>query len=280
MTRTKIIDGKKLADEILDSLKKEITELKTDPFFAVIKVGNNPASEVYIRHKFKVAEKIGIDGKRFDLPSDASQEELIKLVKKLNTDSKIDGILIQLPLPKHIDEKTILETINPKKDIDCLHPLNVGKLIIGNTSVLPCTPQGCLTAIKSVKKNLSGLNAVILGRSNIVGKPLVSLLLKENCTVTIAHSKSKDFTQFTKNADIVIVAVGTPKLLKASMIKDGAIVIDVGINRVNGKLVGDVDFENVKEKASAITPVPKGIGPLTIAFLMKNILKVHLNNKI
>ncbi|MBN1783537.1 MAG: bifunctional methylenetetrahydrofolate dehydrogenase/methenyltetrahydrofolate cyclohydrolase [Alphaproteobacteria bacterium] len=275
MTSAKIIDGTFLAKEILEKLEKDVKSLKRVPSFVVVKVGCNTASEIYVRNKLRKAEEIGIKGNKIECSEDISQEDLITIIEKLNRDSAVDGIIVQLPLPKHIDENIILEKVAPEKDADCLNPKNIGRVMLGNPFVLPCTPQGILTAIKSVRKELTGNSVAIIGRSNIVGKPLVPLLLKEDCTVSVLHSKTPDLTKYTRKADIVIVAAGAPKFITETIIKEGAIVIDVGINRIDGKIVGDVDFERVKEKAFAITPVPKGIGPLTVIYLMKNIVDLY-----
>lgn len=274
-----IIDGKALANEILDELKTKIQILKAkigeSPKLAIILVGDNPASIIYVKNKIKNAHKIGIDTLLLNLPITINTNDLIVKINELNLDQEISGIIVQLPLPNLIDKNKILSSISPYKDVDGFHPLNVGYLHSGiNEGFVPCTALGCLTAIKKYEQNLSGKNIVIIGRSNIVGKPLSALLLKENCTVTICHSKTQNLSSITSKADIVIAAIGMPLKLTPEYFKHDAIVIDVGINRINGnKIVGDVEFENVKSKVKYITPVPGGIGPMTIAFLLKNTLQ-------
>ena len=252
------------------------------PGLAVVQIGNIAASSVYVKAKTKSAKEVGINVIDHHIEDSITQNELLELINRLNNNESVNGILVQLPLPKHINEQLILDSINPDKDADGFHPLNVGKLSIANSNeenlLIPCTPYGCLIMLKSINQNLSGKNAVIVGRSNIVGKPMAQLLIKESCTVTIAHSKTINLPDICKNADILIAAVGKPKMIKNNWIKNNAIVIDVGINRIevekNGetktKLVGDVDFEDVKEKTYAITPVPGGVGPMTIACLLRN----------
>ena len=283
---TKIINGKEIAQDLRNSLKKEIAELKSKydlvPGLAVVQVGNVAASSVYVKAKTKSANEVGIEVIDHHLNEDTSQEQLLELISKLNDQKNVNGILVQLPLPKKIHEQTILDSIHPNKDADGFHPLNVGKLSIASFNdenlLIPCTPYGCLLMLKGLGINLSGKNAVIIGRSNIVGKPMAQLLIKESCTVTVAHSRTKDLPNVCKQADILIAAVGKPKIVKAEWIKEGAIVIDVGINRIEvevegeikNKLVGDVDFKEVEKLASAITPVPGGVGPMTIACLLRN----------
>lgn len=270
----KIIDGKKIAAQIKDELGEEIQLLKKQgivPGLAVVICGNDPASQVYVKSKKKTAEELGMNSWIFELSEDASEKELLVLIDKLNKDDKVNGILVQLPLPKHINEGNIVRTIDPQKDVDCFHPENVGNLMTGNAKFLPCTPEGIIELLKRSGIEISGKECVVVGRSNIVGKPLALMLLAENGTVTIAHSKTRDLEKVCSRADILISAVGRAGFIKADMIKSGAVVIDVGINRLpDEKIVGDVDFEQVKEKASAITPVPGGVGPMTIACLMKN----------
>lgn len=272
-----IIDGKKIANDLCEQLSKKIDLLKKEhnifPCLKVILVGNNPASEVYVRNKQKKAESIGINSETITLPGDILENELIKIIDELNRDKSVNGILVQLPLPRHIDASRVINSVSVEKDVDGFHDENVGKLVKGEKNCLiPCTPRGALHLIKSIKTDLSGKNAVVIGRSNIVGKPMFHLLLQENCTVTILHSRSQNLFDYCSKADIVVAAVGKPNFVQADWIKDGATVIDVGINSIAGKnkLVGDVDFEGVKEKAKAITPVPGGVGPMTIAFLMMN----------
>ncbi|WP_253300106.1 bifunctional methylenetetrahydrofolate dehydrogenase/methenyltetrahydrofolate cyclohydrolase FolD [Wolbachia endosymbiont of Chironomus riparius] len=270
-----IIDGKKIASDLCDNLLKKITHLKKEynvvPCLKVILVGDNPASQVYVRNKQKKAESLGISSETIILSANISEDELIKKIKELNENPFVNGILIQLPLPKHINERKVINSVSMEKDVDGFHDENVGKLVKGEKNCLiPCTPQGALYLIKSIEKDLSGKNAVIIGRSNIVGKPMFHLLLQENCTVTILHSKSQNLAEYCFRADIIVAAVGKPNFVQAGWIKNDAIVIDVGINSMKGKLIGDVDFEKIKEKAKAITPVPGGVGPMTIAFLMVN----------
>ena len=292
---TKIIDGKIIAQNLRDSLKKEIEKIKKIhnkvPGLAVVQVGNVAASSVYVKAKTKSALEVGIEVFDHHLDENVSQIELLELVDKLNKQENVNGILVQLPLPKHINEQLVLDSIHPNKDADGFHPLNVGKLSISETNdenlLIPCTPYGCLLMLKGLNIELKGKNAVVIGRSNIVGKPMVQLLLKESCTVTIAHSKTINLPDLCSNADILIAAVGRPEIVKGSWIKNNAIVIDVGINRIqkeiNGeiknKLVGDVDFLEAEKKASAITPVPGGVGPMTIACLLRN-TTIAMKNKI
>ncbi len=240
-------------------------------------MGDDPASRVYVNNKKKACEEIGIYSEEYALPQDTKQEELISLIEILNNDTKISGILVQLPLPKGIDEEAVINAINPKKDVDAFHPVNVGKIMVGNYDFVPCTPAGVMELIKESGIDPTGKECVIVGRSNIVGKPQAMLLLHNNATVTICHSKTKDLAEKTKKADILVVAVGRPNFVTGDMIKEGAVVIDVGINRLeNKKLVGDVDFESAEAVAGAITPVPGGVGPMTIAMLMKNTVKASL----
>ena len=292
---TKIIDGKMIAQNLRYNLKKEIEKIKKIhnkvPGLAVVQVGNVAASSVYVKAKTKSALEVGIEVFDHHLDENVSQIELLELVDKLNKQENVDGILVQLPLPDHINEQLVLDSIHPNKDADGFHPLNVGKLSISETNdenlLIPCTPYGCLLMLKGLNIELKGKNAVVIGRSNIVGKPMAQLLLKESCTVTIAHSKTINLPDLCSNADILIAAVGRPEIIKGSWIKNNAIVIDVGINRIqkeiNGeiknKLVGDVDFLEAEKKASAITPVPGGVGPMTIACLLRN-TTIAMKNKI
>ena len=269
----KIIDGKKVADRFLADIRKKISKLKEKPGLAIVKVGNNPASEIYVSRKLKKAEELGFYVERHDLEEDASQDELLRLVDSLNQNMKIHGFIVQLPLPKQINEKLIVDGILPHKDVDGFTPLSLGNLINDDNRMLPATARACLELIKSTGEKIEGKNAVVIGRSTIVGKPVALLLLQENATVTICHSKTKNLSEHTKDADILVVAVGKPKLIKKDMVKKGAIVIDVGINRASSGIEGDVDFENVKEVAGYITPVPGGVGPMTIAMLLDNTLK-------
>ncbi len=282
-----IISGTENARQIREELKEEIAELKEKynlvPGLATILVGEDPASQVYVGQKEKTSQALGIYSARYDLPAETSEEELLNLIDKLNKDQKIHGILVQLPLPKHINETNVLYAIDPKKDVDGFHPVNVGKLMIGEPDFLPCTPHGIQQLLLRSGIKIDGAEVVVVGRSNIVGKPIANILLQKkegaNATVTICHTGTRDISFHTKRADIIIVAAGKPKALTADMVKEGVVVIDVGVNRIgkseSGKdiLVGDVDFEAVKEKARAITPVPGGVGPMTITMLMLNTLK-------
>ncbi len=269
-----IIDGKKIAQEIKEELKEQVAALKADGktlCLAVIQVGNDPASSVYVGNKKKACAYIGIDSLSYELPEDTTQEDLLDLVKALNADKKVNGILVQLPLPQHIDEETIIQTISPDKDVDGFHMRNVGALCVGSKGFVSCTPLGIIQLLKRSQIEIEGKRCVVLGRSNIVGKPMSLLLLQENGTVTICHSRTKEIKEITRQADILIVAIGKPKLVDDTYIKEGAVVIDVGIHRdENNKLCGDVDFEKVASHTSAITPVPGGVGPMTIAMLMYN----------
>ena len=274
---TIIIDGKKVSAQVKEQVRIETEELVKKgirPGLAVIIVGDDPASRVYVNNKKKACEKVGFLSKEFALPATTTQEELLSLVKELNEDKEINGILCQLPLPKGLDEKAVIEAISPLKDVDAFHASNVGKIMIGDYDFLPCTPAGVMEMLHSYNIPVEGKECVVIGRSNIVGKPMAMLLLHENATVEITHSKTVELKEVTKRADILVAAIGKPKFVTADMVKEGAVVIDVGMDRdENGKLCGDVDFENVKEKCSAITPVPGGVGPMTIAVLMKNTLK-------
>lgn len=279
----KILSGKEVSARIKEELKNEADKLKAQgimPGLAVVIVGDDPASRVYVNNKKKACEELGILSEEYALPAETKEEELLALIDKLNADKKISGILVQLPLPKGIDEEKVINRINPKKDVDAFHPANVGKIMIGNYDFVPCTPAGVMELIAESGIDISGKECVIVGRSNIVGKPMSMLLLHENGTVTVCHSKTKDLKEVTKRADILVVAVGRPEFITGDMIKEGAVVIDVGINRLeNKKLVGDVEFESAEKVASAITPVPGGVGPMTIAMLMKNTLKAAVINK-
>lgn len=280
----KILSGKIVSARIKDELKEEVKELNKKGIFpglAVIIVGDDPASRVYVNSKKKACEEIGIYSEEYALPKETTEEELLQLVEKLNSEPKINGILVQLPLPKHINEETVINTISPKKDVDAFHPVNVGKIMIGNYDFLPCTPAGVMELIAESGIEVAGKDCVVVGRSNIVGKPQAMLLLHKNGTVTICHSKTADLAEKTKKADILVAAVGIPNFIRGDMIKPGAVVIDVGINRVaDKKLVGDVDFESAEGVAGAITPVPGGVGPMTIAMLMKNTVKAaEINNE-
>ena len=269
-----ILDGKKVSQRVKDELKEQVAALKekgVDPGLAVIIVGNDSASRVYVNNKKKACEYIGIRSEEYALPEETTQDELLNLVKELNERKDIHGILCQLPLPKHINEETILYAIDPKKDVDAFHPVNVGKIMIGDFDFLPCTPAGVMDLIEESGIDLTGKECVVIGRSNIVGKPQAMLLLHKNATVTICHSRTKDLKEVCKRADVLVVAVGRAKMVDASYIKEGAVVIDVGMDRdENGKLCGDVDFDSACTVAGAITPVPGGVGPMTIATLMRN----------
>lgn len=270
-----ILDGKKVSQKVKDALKEEtkafFEKYGIRPGLAVVIVGDDPASRVYVNSKKKACEEIGYYSEEHALSKDTTESELLSLVEKLNGDGKIHGILVQLPLPGHIDEEKIINAISPKKDVDAFHPVNVGKIMIGNFDFLPCTPAGVMELLNEANIDLTGKNCVVIGRSNIVGKPQAMLLLHKNATVTICHSKTKNLKEITKNADVLIAAVGRAKMVTADYVKKGAVVIDVGMNRLeNKKLAGDVDFDSVKDVASYITPVPGGVGPMTIAMLMKN----------
>lgn len=277
----KIIDGKAVSAYVKQQVKNEVAELAKGgsvPSLAVIIVGEDPASKVYVGNKKKACEMTGMRSIEYALPESTSEAELLELIGKLNNDSTVNGILCQLPVPKHINEDKIIAAIAPEKDVDGFSAVNVGKIWLGKFEISPCTPMGVIELLDYYGISLEGKNCVIVGRSNIVGKPMAALLLQKNATVTVCHSKTKNLASFTENADVIIAAVGKANFITADMVKDGAVVIDVGINRLeNGKLCGDVDFENVKEKASYITPVPGGCGPMTIAVLMKNTLAAYKN---
>ena len=292
---TTIIDGKEISKKLREDLNKEIKDLKNIynavPGLAVVQVGNVAASSVYVKAKTKNAQEVGIEVIDHHLEESISQDELLNLIEKLNNQKNVNGILVQLPLPKHMNEQLILDSIHPDKDADGFHPLNVGKLSIASHNdenlLIPCTPYGCLLMLKGLNIELAGKNAVVVGRSNIVGKPMAQLLIKESCTVTVAHSKTNDLPSVCKNADIIVAAVGRPKMIKGEWIKKGAIVIDVGINRIEveidggkkNKLVGDVDYKEAEKNASAITPVPGGVGPMTIACLLRNTTIAFKNSR-
>ena len=272
----KIINGKEISTAVKERIKNEVEALKEKGInvgLAVILVGENPASKVYVANKKKACEELGIKSFEFKLPEQTTEEELISLVKKLNEDSEVNGILCQLPLPSHLDESTVINTIVPEKDVDAFHPVNVGKIMIGDFDFLPCTPAGIMEMLAYMNIDICGKECVVIGRSNIVGKPMAMLLLHKNATVTVCHSKTKNLKAVTSRADVLVSAVGRAGFVTADMVKEGAVVIDVGMNRnAENKLCGDVDFEAVKEKCSAITPVPGGVGPMTIAMLMQNTL--------
>ncbi|MCC8169371.1 MAG: bifunctional methylenetetrahydrofolate dehydrogenase/methenyltetrahydrofolate cyclohydrolase FolD [Oscillospiraceae bacterium] len=277
-----MLKGKEVSARIKSELKEKVEELKKEginPGLAVIIVGEDPASQVYVRNKEIACEACGIYSEKYALPEETTQEELLSLIDTLNKKSSISGILVQLPVPKHIDEETIINAIDPKKDVDAFHPINVGKIMVGNYDFVPCTPAGVMELIKESGIDVSGKECVVVGRSNIVGKPQAMLLLHQNGTVTICHSRTKNLAEKTRNADILVAAVGIPNFIKGDMIKEGAVVIDVGINRMeNGKLCGDVEFETAEKVADAITPVPGGVGPMTIAMLMRNTVKAAIVN--
>ena len=281
-----IIDGKKVSAEVKEKVRQQTLSLiekhGVTPGLAVVIVGDDPASRVYVNNKKKACELVGFRSEEYALPAETTQEELLELVNTLNIKEDINGILVQLPLPKHLDDKAVIEAINPVKDVDAFHAVNVGKIMLGEYDFLPCTPAGVIEMLHSYEIPVEGKECVVIGRSNIVGKPMGMLLLHENGTVTICHSRTKNLAEVCRRADILVAAVGIPKFVKADMVKEGAVVIDVGMDRdENGKLCGDVDFENVKDKCSFITPVPGGVGPMTIATLMKNTLKAcRLQNHI
>ncbi len=272
-----IIDGKKISAEVKEEARQRVLALNEKGIsvgLAVVLVGDNPASKVYVNNKKKACEATGIKSFEYLLPEDTKKEELLSLIKKLNADDEVDGILVQLPLPRHLDEKEVINAISPSKDVDAFHPINVGKIMIGDYTFAPCTPAGIMELIERSGIEVEGKNCVVIGRSNIVGKPMSMLLLHKNATVTICHSRTKNLSEVTSSADILVAAVGKAKFVTADMVRDGAVVIDVGINRLqNGKLCGDVDFDAVAPKCSYITPVPGGVGPMTIAILMQNTVR-------
>ena len=294
-----IISGKKIAEDMRVEMKVEVEELKAKhgvtPGLAVIIIGEDPASQVYVKNKIKTCGELGINSFEYVKNADFAEADLLKLIDELNNDDKVDGILVQLPIPKHIDEEKVLYAIDPEKDVDGFHPVNVGKLMIGNAHYLPCTPHGCIECLRRAGVETSGAEVVVVGRSNIVGKPIAMMMVQKadmaNATVTIVHTRTKDMVAHTKRADILIAAVGVPEMIKGDMIKPGAVVLDVGVNRIDNpdpnsdkktKLVGDVEFESAKEVAGKITPVPGGLGPMTITMLMKNTIaaaKIHNNIK-
>ena len=269
-----LIDGKLISQQIKDELKEEVAQFKAkgiDIRLAVIQVGSDPASSVYVRNKKKACAYIGVESRSYELPEETSEEELIKLVEELNADESVNGILVQLPVPDHIDEDKIIRTISPDKDVDGFHPVSVGRLWIGEKGFLSCTPAGIIQLLKRSNISIEGKECVIIGRSNIVGKPMTALLLRENGTVTVAHSRTKDLKEVAKRADILIVAIGKERFITSEYVKEGAVVIDVGMHRDEANhLCGDVDFADVEPHSSAITPVPGGVGPMTIAMLMNN----------
>lgn len=281
----KLISGINLSNKIKGDLSTKISEISKKynkvPSLAVVIVGNDPASQVYVKNKEKACEKCNIKSLKYELPENTTEQEIIGLIKKLNNDENVNGILVQLPLPKHISEEKIMNLVSPEKDVDCFNPINIGNIFIGNydfdKSLLPCTPKGCIKLIKSVLgNNLSGKKVCIVGRSNIVGKPVAQLLLKENCTIKTVHSKTENLKDETKWADILVVAMGKPKFITADMVKDNALIVDVGINRTESGLCGDADFDGLINKVSYITPVPGGVGPMTVACLMENVFNAFL----
>lgn len=272
-----ILNGKELAKKIRSNLKTEVEELKKQekyPKLAVIMVGNNQASSIYVRNKSKACDELGIDFEEYLLPEETSMHELLTLIENLNDEKTVKGILLQSPIPAHLDIQKAFEKISPKKDVDGFHPISVGQACIGQDTFIPCTPLGIVKLLEEYQIPVEGKNVVILGRSNIVGKPLMQCMLRKNATVTICHSKTRNIKEITKQADILIAAIGKPKFITEDMVKENAVVIDVGMNRLeNGKLCGDIDFDGVEKKASYITPVPGGVGPMTIAMLMQNVVK-------
>ena len=276
-----LIDGKLISTQIKDELKEKVIKNNLNATLAVIQVGDDPASSVYVGNKKKACAYIGLGSKSFELPEETTEEELLNLIDELNNDENIHGILVQLPVPKHINEKKIINRISPSKDVDGFHPESVGNLVIGQDGFASCTPAGIIELLKRSNVEIAGKECVVIGRSNIVGKPMALLLLKENGTVTIAHSKTRNLKEVCKRADILVVAVGKPKMITSDYIKEGAVVIDVGIHRMeNGKLCGDVDFDDCEPHTSAITPVPGGVGPMTIAMLMNNCVKAAESNRV
>lgn len=279
-----IMDGKALAAKVKKQQAQMVEELKAkgvNPCLAVVIVGENPASKVYVAGKIRDCGEVGLESREYALPESTTQEELLKLVKELNEDESVSGFLVQLPLPSHLNDKEVIDAIDPKKDVDAFHPMNVGKIMIGEYDFLPCTPAGVMELLEEYNIDPSGKECVVVGRSNIVGKPQAMLLLHKNGTVTVCHSRTKDLAEVTRRADILVVAIGKGEFITGDMIKEGAVVIDVGMNRnAEGKLVGDVHFESAKEKASYITPVPGGVGVMTRAILMKNAVKAAMINQV
>lgn len=269
----KIIDGKNLSQEIMNSIKSKVNFMDKKPGLAVVLVGDDPASKIYVNMKEKNCKEVGFVSKKVILPKETSEIELLSVIDDLNQDKDIHGMIVQLPLPEHINEQLVIDSILPHKDADGFHPINIGNMLIENNMILPATPKGVMKLIESTGVNLPGKHAVVVGRSNIVGKPISLLLQQKHCTVTMCHSRSKPLKDYTKQADILVVAVGVPKIIKKDMVKPGAIVIDVGTNKVDGKLLGDVEFDSVKEVAGFITPVPGGVGPMTRACLLENTLE-------
>jgi methylenetetrahydrofolate dehydrogenase (NADP+)/methenyltetrahydrofolate cyclohydrolase len=272
---TRIINGKKIAEDIYTELKEEVKNLEDKPGLAVVLVGDDPASLVYVRNKERICKRLGLNYRLMRFPQSADKNEILSTIESLNSDKEINGIIVQIPLPEHLDPFEVVSAIDPLKDVDGLHPDNLGRLLSGKPRIIPCTPLGVIELLKRENIDIRGKNAVIVGRSNLVGKPLFHLLLSLDATVTVCHSKTRDLKEETSRADILVCAVGVPKLISADMVKEGATVIDVGINRIGDRLVGDVDFENIMGIASAITPVPGGVGPMTVAMLMKNVITAY-----
>lgn len=269
-----LLDGRKVAELVKESIAAEVRGLPRAPVLAVLMVGDNPASQVYVSNKVKACQDVGISSRRFHLPASTPEEKVLEMIDSLNEDPEVDGILVQLPLPHHVDRERVLERVDPGKDVDGFHPYNVGKLMQGRPTVEPCTPKGIMKLLEHYGVELEGKEAVIVGRSEIVGKPMALMMLHRNATVSILHSKTKDLAEHTRRAEILVVATGRPGFVTADMVGEGAVVVDVGINRLpNGKIVGDVDFEEVAKKASWITPVPGGVGPMTVAMLLQNTLE-------
>jgi len=272
---TRIINGKKIAEDIYTELKEEVKNLEDKPGLAVVLVGDDPASLVYVRNKERICKRLGLNYRLMRFPQSADKNEILSTIESLNSDKEINGIIVQIPLPEHLDPFEVVSAIDPLKDVDGLHPDNLGRLLSGKPRIIPCTPLGVIELLKRENIDIRGKNAVIVGRGNLVGKPLFHLLLSLDATVTVCHSKTRDLKEETSRADILVCAVGVPKLISADMVKEGATVIDVGINRIGDRLVGDVDFENIMGIASAITPVPGGVGPMTVAMLMKNVITAY-----
>ncbi len=274
-----IIDGTEIARKIRERIRKEVAAMKEKPGLAAIIVGDNPASKAYVGIKRKHCEEVGIYSEEHKLPEETREEELLALISRLNKDGRINAILVQLPVPKHISTEKVLSAIALEKDVDGFNPVNIGKLVAGNENAVPCTPKGIIRLLEEIGIEIEGKNAVVVGRSSIVGKPTALMLLNRNATVTVCHSRTKNLEDMTGNADILVVAVGKARMITADMVKKGAVVIDVGMNKIDGKLVGDADFEKVKEKAAYITPVPGGVGPMTVAMLLENTLQMHVEEK-
>ncbi|MBU4189733.1 MAG: bifunctional methylenetetrahydrofolate dehydrogenase/methenyltetrahydrofolate cyclohydrolase FolD [Candidatus Thermoplasmatota archaeon] len=278
-----VIDGKKIASEINEDAKKEVEKLKAkynqSPCLATVVVGKDESSKIYVQKREKMCEKIGIASRICDLPENSKEDDVLEMIGKLNNDENVHGIIVQLPLPKHINEKNVSETISPEKDVDCMNPANLGRLASNDETFAPCTPKAVITILEKSGIKIRGKDVVIVGRSRIVGRPLALMLINRDATVTVCHTKTKNLEKHTKNADILVAAAGSPMLIKNEMVKENAVVVDIGINVVNNNIVGDVDFENIKNKASFITPVPGGVGPVTVAMIMKNTLEAFKRSK-